>query len=160
MFLDADDFLCRGIEAGVTCMRTNPDLGFAFGSYTGVAADGRRLWDRTIPIDSTDVYAALLARNVVELPAAAVFRRRRVLDAGGFDPALKAAEDWDLLLRLSRAHPAAQHRALVACYRQHDKNMSHRNALMLETSLKALRKAEALRRARCAGREMLKASAS
>ena len=143
VFLDADDTLLpEGIAAGVHCLRSNPQAAFAFGFFRAISKDGAKaaLGERTRPLALQDLYAQLLVHNVIEMIATVIFRRRVVVDAGGFDPALRACEDYDLLLRLSRRNAAAEHQQLVACYRMHPENMSHRYALMLRTSLQALRK--------------------
>lgn len=143
VFLDADDFLYPpAVEAGLGCLDNNPQAGFAFGSHSIVSADGTWLRDQPVVIDSDDVYAELLVKNVVGMPAAAMFRKSAVEEAGAFDPRLKACEDYDLMLRVARLYPVAHHRQIVAGYRKHDANMSADFRLMLKTSIRALRKQE------------------
>jgi glycosyltransferase involved in cell wall biosynthesis len=141
IFLDADDYLLPdGIAAGVHCVEQHPRAAFAFGMFDAVSAEGTLLWGRRERLGTQDLYANLLVRNAIEMIATAIFRRDLVVAAGGFDPRFKACEDYDLLLRLTREHPAAEHDAIVACYRRHRENMSHRNELMLRAALQALRR--------------------
>ena len=66
----------------------------------------------------------LVRCNWVAMIAAAMFDRRRLLAAGGFDETLGMCEDWDAYLRLSREHGFAAHPQTVAVYRKHGANMS------------------------------------
>lgn len=53
-----------------------------------------------------DIYAQLLYENMADCPSLLV-RRDCLEEVGGFDPGLKALEDYDLALRLGRAFYAA-----------------------------------------------------
>ena len=62
--------------------------------------------------------------------------------AGGFDPALRAHEDWDLLVRLAgRGLPFASTPTPVAVYRRHANSNSCNGRRMLQTALAVLDKA-------------------
>ena len=67
-----------------------------------------------------------------------IFRRSIFDEVAHFNPALRVAEDYDLYLRIARAHPIWCHSAVVAEYRMHDANMSRNSALMLTTTLQVL----------------------
>lgn len=141
VFLDADDWLLpEGLASGVRCLSGDATSGFAFGLCRYVRADRTRMWERKPLADPTDMYAALLTRNVVEMIATVLFRREAILQAGGLDTRFRACEDYDLLLRIARDRSVLQHDAVVACYRMHEHNMSRNHALMLATSVRALRK--------------------
>ncbi|MES2787344.1 MAG: glycosyltransferase, partial [Pseudomonadota bacterium] len=141
VFLDADDYLRPGaLAAGVGCLIAEPDAGLAFGRYVRVNDHGAVI-DSPEPIDiHEDAYSALLARNFVEMIATVTFRTEAIEQAGGLDRSLRACEDYDLLLRIARTKRVLQHNTTAACYRMHDRNMSSNNALMLRTSIRALRK--------------------
>jgi glycosyltransferase involved in cell wall biosynthesis len=62
-------------------------------------------WERCPPTAATE---ELLRRNVVPAGGSGVVARTAaVLAVGGFDETLRAAEDWDLWLRLAAVGPAA-----------------------------------------------------
>lgn len=141
VFLDADDFIYpNSIAVGVSCLTKHPEAAFVFGSFSITSADGSRLRDMNVALDTNDVYAELLVKNVVGMLAAAMFRKRAIEEVGPFDPRVKGCEDYDLMLRLSRLYPVIHHREIVAAYRKHEANMSTNYRLMLKTSVRALRK--------------------
>ena len=55
------------------------------------------------------------------------------------DTRLRAAEDYDLYLRITRQFPVVRHAALVSEYRRHGSQMSGNLPLMLATTLRVLR---------------------
>lgn len=143
VFLDADDWLLPGaIAAGIASLARDASAGFSFGGYRCVRADGSLMWEQR-PTPDDNLYGSLLTRNVVEMIATVMFRRGAILEVGSLDASLRACEDYDLLLRISRVRPALQHAAIVACYRRHGLNLSRNNALMLRTSVRALSKQRA-----------------
>ncbi len=61
-------------------------------------------------------------------PSSVVLHRRGVLElAGGFDPAMRQLQDWELYLRMSRHGPFLPIDRQVAWYRQHDANITKRS---------------------------------
>ena len=99
--LDADDvFLPRRLEALAWLATRHPDLDLLVTDAV-VEADGepmRRAYHQGWPFPTTDQRAAILDRNFV-LGLCAV-RRRVWDDAGGFDPQLAYAADWEFWQRL------------------------------------------------------------
>ena len=87
-----------------------------------------------------DPFETFLRGNAIGMHATVMYRREALEESGGFDPALRACEDYDLYLRLSRRHPVASHRRCLAEYRMHDANMSRKNSLMLHWALLVLRR--------------------
>jgi SAM-dependent methyltransferase len=65
--------------------------------------------------------------------ATVLYRRTILASSGGFDRSLKACEDYDVYLRLARAHRVAWSPEVVAEYRQHGSNMSADLSLMLRS---------------------------
>jgi hypothetical protein len=64
---------------------------------------------------------------------------RNVLESiGGFNTELRACEDYEIFLRITRRWKIQQHSVLVAEYRQHDTNMSGDHVLMLRSALRVL----------------------
>ncbi|HEY5797599.1 MAG TPA: glycosyltransferase family A protein [Bosea sp. (in: a-proteobacteria)] len=62
-----------------------------------------------------DVLAGLLASNGIPTGSSVIVERHLVRQVGGFDPALRGSEDWDLWIRLAQHSPlAAVDRPLIA----------------------------------------------
>lgn len=123
-FLDADDrLLPRAIEAGASALSGRPDCAFAYGGFRYFGAGGTRT-PRKPRLVSADPFTSLLEQNFIAMHATVMYRRAVLLECGGFDERLKACEDYDVYLRLTREHPILAHEELVAEYRQHGENMS------------------------------------
>jgi glycosyltransferase involved in cell wall biosynthesis len=137
IFLDADDRLLPGaIEAGMRAFLANPDCGMVFGRCVMMGVDGRPWPTPSQEPVGRDHHAALLRRNLIWMPAMAMFRREALESAGGFARGFDAAADYDLYLRLSRAWPIHDHAQLVAAYRRHAGNMSgNATRMLVETEL-------------------------
>jgi glycosyltransferase involved in cell wall biosynthesis len=139
-FLDADDrLLPDAVAIGVISLNLHRVSAFVFGRYRLI--DGRGL-----PLDASPrllpyrhQYLDLLRHNYIGLHATVMYRRDVLHDVGGFDESLKACEDYDLFLRITRRFQIHCHDQLVAEYRQHETNMSSNAALMLKSSLRVLR---------------------
>jgi glycosyltransferase involved in cell wall biosynthesis len=98
-FLGADDwFLPEKLELQRLCALENPRAvliysGFRIISCDGSEYDGRFFWPREL---------MPMLRYRSRLYAGSVVMRRDAFDAvGGFDPALRTAEDWDMWLRIT-----------------------------------------------------------
>lgn len=148
VFLDADDLLVPGgLRAGLTAARERPDAAVVYGAHVRTGPDGRTVTSRIhVPVEAADPYAQLLRGNPIGMHASALVRRTAASDAGGFDEALRAAEDYDLYLRLAAVQPVRSHPTVVAAYRIHGENMSADPAFMLRSVLRVL----ALQRRRAA----------
>jgi hypothetical protein len=75
-----------------------------------------------------------------------MYDRGRLLEAGGFDVSLRRCEDYDIYLRMSRIHPVANHRHIVAKYRRHGANMSSNSLEMLRSVQRVLARYKPLAR--------------
>jgi glycosyltransferase involved in cell wall biosynthesis len=96
-------------------------------AYSGVVnIDGDLRPVSVPPVLSPDEVVAQLPRyNPIPGGGSNVVVRRRLLDlAGPFDPGLRALEDWEMSLRLSRLGPPAVAEHLLVGYRLHAGNMS------------------------------------
>jgi glycosyltransferase involved in cell wall biosynthesis len=140
VFLDADDrFLPAALEAGVKALIEHPECAFAFGDYRDVACNGTLVLEPTRLHLNGEYYLALLRGNCIEMHATVIYRRTVFENIGPFDTSLRACEDYDLFLRVSRQQPICHYGVQVAEYRQHDSNMSANPALMLRSTLAVLR---------------------
>lgn len=136
VFLDADDrFLPRAIEAGLACFRKNPGCGFVFGAYRDIAGDGSILSGKLICHPKKNYYRALCQGNFINMHATVLYLREAFASTGGFNEGLRAAEDYDVYLRVARNYPVGRHEELVAEYRHHRTSASQDNSHMLRGSL-------------------------
>lgn len=139
LFLDADDRLNPGaLDVGATALDEHPECAFVFGRCTMMDTDGTLLPTLVEPRILRDHYRELLRRNYIWMPGTVMFRREAVERAGGFNPQVNAAADYELYLHIARHHPVFDHAAIVAHYRKHDANMSGNAARMLRETLEVL----------------------
>src|SRR5215472_7077342 len=139
IFLDADDRLCQGaIEAGLECFVRHSEAGFVYGGFHLIDAGGVVTGDPVCRDIGPDPHIAFLRGNQVGMHGTVMYDRRRLLDAGGFDVTLRRCEDYDIYLRMSRNHPVANHRHIVAEYRRHGTNMSSNSLEMLRSVQRVL----------------------
>ena len=74
-------------------------------------------------------FIGLLRENAVGNGSSAVFRREKLLEAGGYDPTLKqrgalGGEDWKLSLLLTARHPAVVNPQFLVGYRRTTRSLS------------------------------------
>ncbi len=101
LFLDADDWLAPVHLARLTdLLLSTPDLDAACCNYARVAPDGTR-FDNGFRAQSGDLFAAFARACIIAIHAC-IIRRSLVEAVGGFDPALRTCEDWDLWQRIAR----------------------------------------------------------
>jgi glycosyltransferase involved in cell wall biosynthesis len=78
------------------------------------------------PLDRPTSFEVLINGNVLFPPGLILARRRAYERAGRFDEHLSAAEDWDMLIRLSRYGDLAFANEVILHYRRHDDNLGAR----------------------------------
>ncbi|RJT32705.1 glycosyltransferase [Mesorhizobium waimense] len=140
-FLDADDRLRPvALATNLALFHDNPDCALVYGAYRDIDEAGAVR--NTVPLRSAgaDPYAGFLTGNLIGMHATVLYRRRTLEAAGGFDRSLRACEDYDVYLRLSRANKVACTPECLADYRRHASNMSKSNPMMLRAALKVLRR--------------------
>lgn len=139
LFLDADDRLQPGaIEAGLRALEDHPECACAIGAYRRASHDGQPLPTHEQPPVAEDQFARLMRDNWAGFPARAIYRRAVFEHVKGFDPELRAAEDFSLNLEIARRFPVWSHDRLVVEHREHGRNSSADAALMLTETLAAL----------------------
>jgi glycosyltransferase involved in cell wall biosynthesis/SAM-dependent methyltransferase len=152
VFLDADDRLApRALEIGLSYLSSRPDCAYVSGHHRLIDIEGAVLQEWPRPSIARDRYALLLQGNYISMGAAVLYRRDALDLAGGFDPALRASEDYDLYLRLARRLAVCDHDEVVAEYRRHGAAMTDEPVRMLQTALEVLDR----QRAYTAGQPML-----
>ena len=140
VFLDADDRLKpEAIEIGVRILAQRPQCAMAVGDHLFVSHNGSYLAPSRKNCPPAFHYEALLRSNFIEMVSTVIFRRSVLEEAGGFDTRFRVSEDYELYLRVARAHSIYCHPAIVAEYRIHESNISRNAELMLITTLRVLR---------------------
>ncbi|MEX6689659.1 glycosyltransferase [Danxiaibacter flavus] len=138
VFLDADDWLYKdALQQQVTAMLANPESMAVAGGHDKIDVDGKIIPEDHGPVVDADHYLHLLKGNFIGMHAAVMYRRE-VFDTLQYDPSLKAAEDYDLYLKLARKFPIYAHGGKIAGYRIHGNNMSRNIPFMLQHVLKVL----------------------
>jgi glycosyltransferase involved in cell wall biosynthesis len=138
-FLDADDYWEPDhIERVVGLHDRHPEIALAFSRERRIGE-----WSgehpKVLPEDRpVDAFWTLLRQNIIPQMGVAV-RRAQLEEVGGYDPALRYSEDYDLWLRLSRRHPIACTHAITCNHRGHPAQAS-RNDTRLERSAAEVRR--------------------
>lgn len=139
IFLDADDrLLPNAIAAGLACFSVHPEAQMVYGGHRRVDAMLTPLGPDRFSAPAADAYTSFLRGNLVAMHATAMYRTATLRSLGGFDPALRTCEDYDLYLRLTRCHAIAWHGETVAEYRRHGANISRDPGPMLAQVLAVL----------------------
>jgi hypothetical protein len=105
-----------------------------------IDAAGRPLPTTYRELQHRDLYLEWLGHNFAWTPGAVMFRREPLQAIGGFPTAAAAAADYAVYLRLSRSTEVLFDPREVVRYRQHDDNMSKDAVLMLNDTLKVLKR--------------------
>jgi len=128
-FLDADDFWHEDkLACQVEAYRGRPDAGMVHCGLQEVDVDGNPLGPKLDGLDGWVAKDLLLLQRTVILaaPSNAIIPRAVFDEAGGFDPALSTAADWDLCFRIAVGRPFVYVPELLVSYTLHSSNM-HRN---------------------------------
>jgi GT2 family glycosyltransferase len=111
-FLDADDLIEeQKLARQVALLDRHPDVGIVYGAVRyfdsdrpGLLRQGRYQDEHWMPcVSGTDEVLLALVQGNIMVVHAALARRRTIEAQGGFDPALRTVEDWDLWLRCAIA---------------------------------------------------------
>lgn len=138
-FLDADDrLLPEALERGLSYLTQHSQAVFAYGRYRNIAVDGTPRSPSLRPCVEAEHYRHLLRVNYIGMHATVLYRRNIFEEVGGFNERLRACEDYELYLRITRRFSVGCYPELVAEYRQHGTNMTHNKALMLQTAIDVL----------------------
>lgn len=141
VFLDADDqLLPDALAKQLELFAEHPDCGMVYGAYCYVDAVTREISSVALFPPGEDPFATFLRCNCIGMHATVMYRRDRLEAAGAFDPGLRACEDYDTYLRMSRDYAIAARPDVMAEYWQHDGNMSRDSAMMLRSVLSVLRR--------------------
>jgi amino acid adenylation domain-containing protein len=137
IFFDSDDLLLpNAVEIGVNAFNVHPEVGFVFGNYIlqSINPDGSystaEIYDNHQEIAN---YENILAGKLKLQCACVLFRRAAVEAVGGFDQNAKAAEDYNLFLRVAREFPIYFHGQQVFEYRYNGGNISGKPTYIIDT---------------------------
>lgn len=101
-FIDADDlWTADKLEAQYEALQSNPQVAVAY-SWTDYIDDSSQFLRRGSHITvNGNAHAKLLVIDFLENGSNALIRKQALIDVGGFDESLPAAEDWDIFLKLA-----------------------------------------------------------
>jgi glycosyltransferase involved in cell wall biosynthesis len=104
-FLDSDDeWMPQKLERQVQVLANNtPEVAAVCSGFVRVDEQGR-VDGTTIPGDRDVDFDVLIGANRIGTTSTAVVKRALLNAIGGFDPALRSCQDWDMYLRLVRHH--------------------------------------------------------
>jgi glycosyltransferase involved in cell wall biosynthesis len=105
--MDADD-LCHPerFERQLAYLAANPDVAVVGTCFHLIDVDGKPIKDVDVVCDPDELAAMLPGRNNL-VHASVMFRKDAYLACGGYDPAMRYAQDYDLWLRMSERFTVA-----------------------------------------------------
>lgn len=124
-FLDADDLWTPNkLEQQLAALQRQPEAGVAYSWTYYIDQQSQALYPGMQPAYEGNIYGELLLANVLANGSNPLIRRVAIDRAGGFDPALSAAADWDFYLRLAAQFPFVVVPEYQILYRQSSGSMS------------------------------------
>ncbi|MBD6614690.1 glycosyltransferase [Komarekiella sp. 'clone 1'] len=101
-FLDADDiWTADKLEIQLKALQENPQAVVAYSWTDYINENGEFVVSGTHININGNVYENLLLTNFLENGSNPLIRREALIELGGFDKYLSAAQDWDMWLRLA-----------------------------------------------------------
>lgn len=102
-FQDSDDvWLSTKLAEQLELINSGPEIEAVFSPYTRISPGQRQQIPAAVTAEMQgDILAAILGKSFIGTPT--LLLKRAVLDrCGGFNPELKALEDWELSIRLAK----------------------------------------------------------
>lgn len=138
VFLHSDDrLLPHHLEVSLRAFRERPDAGLVSGDYRWFGAEGT--WHSHQCNSSPDDYGAILRFNYIGPPIVVMFRRDRLIDAGGWRQEFAYTCDTETYLRVARKYPVYCHHTIIAEYRRHGAQNSQKWDLILQSAVETMR---------------------
>jgi glycosyltransferase involved in cell wall biosynthesis len=128
--LDSDDiWMPSKIAEQVAYLEANPDCGLVYGNGEAIDESGRRLYAMYGPghEELNDPKRVLLDCYFL-VPNNSLVRKRVLDEVGGFDEALRAAQDHDMAIRIAEVTKLGYLDRLWFKYRRHADSISKRRA--------------------------------
>ena len=131
-FLPSDDaFYPEKLEVQLKVFEETPGLGVVFSYPLLVDAEGREIKDdpaagwSIVPYETREeIFPALFERDFLSAPSALI-RVECFHRVGGFDPALKTAQDYDMWMRILKHYDVRLIKKPLLSYRWHGKNLTY-----------------------------------
>jgi glycosyltransferase involved in cell wall biosynthesis len=144
--LDADDrALAQRLERQVDHLAAHPEIGLLGTWAVAIDGSGRR-HSQLRPATQPDELVHILERGNPFVHSSVMFRTAFVRSVGGYRAAFRAAEDYDLFLRISEKTKVANLPEPLVEYRRHSENVTSRNAIRQAFSARLARRCARLRR--------------
>lgn len=135
---DADDLMQpQRLEKQLRFLETHPEC-LALGTGAEMFGETGQVGDLRPAICDTDIRKQLLASSALLHPTV-MYRRRTVLEVGGYRSFFLDAEDYDLWLRLARVGQLSNLPDLLTRLRVHEQQVSHRKIYQQALSTLAAR---------------------
>ncbi|HUQ66667.1 MAG TPA: glycosyltransferase [Flavitalea sp.] len=143
LFLDADDWLhTEAVKKNHDILYHHPEAAFVSGGHIKTNDAGEIIEEVRENI-SSDHYLHFLQGNYIGMHGTVLYAKW-IFDSFRFDTSLRACEDYDLFMKISRKHPVLHHTDIAAYYYIHGSNMSGDIKLMLDSVLLVLNRQESL----------------
>ncbi|BAY12820.1 glycosyltransferase [Calothrix sp. NIES-2098] len=137
-FLDADDLWTSDkLDAQLKALQANPQAAVAYSLTNCIDEKNEFLRRGTYITETGNVYAKLLVINFLENGSNPLIKREAIDIVGGFDEYLKAAQDWDIYLRLAAQYDFVAVPSPQILYRVSNNSMST-NVIRLEEACSAV----------------------
>lgn len=135
--LDADDMLLpTKISRSIEVFQKNPEVVLVYTQCHFVEADGKTIIPKEQPdLPAGDIFCELLCgpRGDFIPQCTTLVKRQALLELGGFNVKLAAAEDWDMWLRLAARSPFGVVNEPLSLYRVLPSAM-HTNRIRMQTA--------------------------
>lgn len=141
-FIDADDlWMPDKLEAQVKALQDNSQAGLAYSWTDFIDENSEFLFAGDRIFWSGDVAEKMLVCNFLEHGSNPLIRKQAFVEFGVFDESLKAAEDWDMYLRLASRYHFACVPSVQVLYRRSGNSMSTNISKQESASLQVIERA-------------------
>lgn len=130
--LDTDDLWdAEKLESQVRRITEDKSSFFVYSNYC-IIDENNAVTEEVKLGKVTDALRSLLLKgNVIGPPSGVLVKREIFRKAGGFDPCLSVAADWDMWIRIASKYPLTHLEEVLFKYRRHSNNM-HLNLTAME----------------------------
>ncbi len=140
-FLDADDIWTPDkLESQLHALQANPQAAVAYSWTDYIDEQGKFIVSGTHITANGNVYEQLIVSNFLENGSNPLIHREALVQLGGFDEELPAAQDWDMWLRLAQNFDFIAVPCVQILYRISANSLSTNLARQEKASLKVLDK--------------------
>ena len=141
LFLDADDWLTvDALQKSHSILSKHPEAAFVSGGHVKINDAGEIIEEVREEITDNH-YLHFLQGNYIGMHATVLYAGW-IFNTFRFDTSLRACEDYDMYMKISRKYPVMHRTEIAAYYRIHGSNMSGNINLMLDSVLSVLNRQE------------------